>query len=181
MMELAKDVTVAPVTNEAQTAALFARMAGVLGYTILEVQQAFPDALLYSHKDRREVRAEFEYRSTNFVKHGHDPAQAGLIICFIHDWYDAPIPVLELSSELPPEAHYLASWFDGYISGLAKIVTGEAFWNCGPCKSPMMPYKIGGGNMRLRCPRCGRAELYAVVPKNGAAKNRVPRPRAQMS
>ncbi|MBD3351570.1 MAG: hypothetical protein GF364_08790 [Candidatus Lokiarchaeota archaeon] len=42
------------------------------------------------------VRIEFEYVSSNFQQHGHDPHQCDLIVCWEHDWKDCPLEVLEL-------------------------------------------------------------------------------------
>lgn len=49
---------------------------------------------------------EFEYRSSNFKLHGHDPAEVDYIVCWVHDWIDCPsyIEVIELGQvikELP--------------------------------------------------------------------------------
>jgi hypothetical protein len=42
------------------------------------------------------VRIEFEYRSRNFAAHRHDPGGCDPIVCWVHDWPDCPIEVLEL-------------------------------------------------------------------------------------
>jgi hypothetical protein len=49
--------------------------------------------------ERRLVRCriEFEYRSSNFQRHGHDPAGVDLVVCWDHDWPECPVDVLELS------------------------------------------------------------------------------------
>ena len=43
---------------------------------------------------------KFECRGSNFKDHGHDPAQCGLIVCWIHDWVGCPVEALELRSQL---------------------------------------------------------------------------------
>jgi hypothetical protein len=46
------------------------------------------------------VLIEFEYQSSNFHDHGHSPEDCDLIVCWIHDWEDCPIEVLELMSQV---------------------------------------------------------------------------------
>lgn len=65
-------------------------------WEVLSLQVAFPDATLKIHGDV--YKAEFEHKSESFVKHEHDLAQADLIICWIHDWPDCPLPVLEVKN-----------------------------------------------------------------------------------
>ena len=43
---------------------------------------------------------EFEYQSGNFREHGHRAEDCDLIVCWIHDWEDCPIEVLELRSQI---------------------------------------------------------------------------------
>ena len=40
----------------------------------------------------------FEYKSRNFMEHGHDPDLCDLIVCWIHDWEECPVEVLELNT-----------------------------------------------------------------------------------
>ena len=93
----------APV-NEAGVLVLFGMLAVRLGFTLLHVQTGFPDceALLEVEPDRwQRVRIEFEYRSRNFLAHGHDAKGCDLIVCWEHDWEDCPVRVLELKELLP--------------------------------------------------------------------------------
>ena len=46
------------------------------------------------------VIIEFEYESSTFIRYGHDPEKCDLIVCWVDDWKDCPIPVFELSSEV---------------------------------------------------------------------------------
>jgi predicted transport protein len=39
---------------------------------------------------------EFEFKSSGFKAHGHNPKECDIIICWDHDWPDCPIEVLEL-------------------------------------------------------------------------------------
>jgi hypothetical protein len=94
----------API-NEQGVVFLFGMVSRELGFNIESVQQGFPDCegkYLYDSKKNlwAKARIEFEYRSSSFLQHGHDSAQCDFIVCWINDWPDCPIDVLELRSEL---------------------------------------------------------------------------------
>lgn len=85
-------------TNEMGVVVLFGVLAMKLGFAIERVGTGFPDC---EAKQRvsggwRRVRIEFEYKSRNFERHGHDPEGCDLIVCWEHDWKEAPVEVLEL-------------------------------------------------------------------------------------
>jgi hypothetical protein len=42
------------------------------------------------------VRIEFEYLSRNFLKHRHRVDKCDIIVCWIHNWPECPLEVLEL-------------------------------------------------------------------------------------
>ena len=87
-------------TNEAGVMCLFASLATALGFTMLHIQQAFPDCTAFRRgKDGlwRIVRIEFEFESRNFLAHGHDPRGCDLIVCWKHNWDSCPVEVVELS------------------------------------------------------------------------------------
>lgn len=42
------------------------------------------------------VRIEFELEARNFRRHGHDPDQCDVIVCWEDNWPKCPIEVLEL-------------------------------------------------------------------------------------
>jgi hypothetical protein len=72
-----------------------------LGYAAAGIR--FPDCPAYKaavlEPDRdKPVRIEFELKSSNFAKHGHDPKGCDEIVC----WEDAgcPVKVVELRGEL---------------------------------------------------------------------------------
>jgi len=75
---------------------LFAQYSQSLGFVIMEIQAPFPDATLYEIKTGELKRAEFEYKSINFKRHGHNPNECDLIICWLDNWKDCPVPVLEM-------------------------------------------------------------------------------------
>lgn len=85
--------------NEQGVVYLFALLSKKLGFIVEEIKSSFPDA-----KGRRknargqweEVWIEFEYKSSNFKAHGHDPSECDLIVCWENDWEKCPIEVMEL-------------------------------------------------------------------------------------
>jgi hypothetical protein len=94
----------API-NEQGVVYLFGMVSRELGFLLESVRTDYPDcegkrALDRSGSQWQHVRIEFEYRSRNFVEHGHDPDGCDLIVCWIHDWGECPIEVLELKSAI---------------------------------------------------------------------------------
>lgn len=89
--------------NEQGVVYLFALLSKRLGFIVEEIKSSFPDA-----KGRRknargqweEVWIEFEYKSSNFKAHGHDPTECDLIVCWEHDWKQCPIEVVGLKEML---------------------------------------------------------------------------------
>ncbi len=88
-------------TNELGVVLLFGKLAEELGIVVEGVQNGFPDCdakLKRSDGSYEGVRIEFEYNSQSFERHGHNPNECDLIVCWIHDWSDCPLEVIELSS-----------------------------------------------------------------------------------
>jgi hypothetical protein len=89
-------------TNEAGVLFLFGAVAAGLGFRVERLQAAFPDG-----EAKREirpgkwerVRIEFEFESRNFREHRHDPEGCDVIVCWRHNWADAPegLEIVELS------------------------------------------------------------------------------------
>lgn len=70
-----------------------------LGFVVTRIQTGFPDceALRHVGGDRwQKVRIEFEYESRNFQKHMHNPNGCDLIVCWVNNWKDCPLEVIEL-------------------------------------------------------------------------------------
>ncbi len=86
--------------NELGVVFLFSRIARRLQFRIEEIRTAYPDCIAYRHAGGTEkrVRIEFEFRSSNFKAHRHDPKQCDCIVCWHHDWPDVPsrLEVIEL-------------------------------------------------------------------------------------
>ena len=83
----------API-NEQGVVFLFGMVCRELGYLVEAVQTGFPDCegkrKVDTHTWER-VRIEFEFKSSNFLKHTHDPNSCDLIICWEHDWLNSPL------------------------------------------------------------------------------------------
>ena len=81
--------------NETETIELFEDLAKYHGWRIVwRTTTSTPDAMIA--KGTGELLAEFEHRSKNFKKHGHDPNCCDLVICWQHNWRDCPLPVWDL-------------------------------------------------------------------------------------
>ena len=79
---------------------LFATVAKKLQYRIEKIRAAYPDCIAYKHvgNSEKRVRIEFEFRSSSFKGHGHNPRQCDCIVCWHHDCPTIPrhIEVIEL-------------------------------------------------------------------------------------
>jgi hypothetical protein len=87
--------------NENGVLFLFGMVAWQLGFAVKKVQQAFPDVIALRKIDEQtwqEVRIELEKESRNFLRHGHSPSGCDLIICWVHNWPECPVEVIELST-----------------------------------------------------------------------------------
>lgn len=81
--------------NEMGVVYEFARQAHLSGWELVEIGAEFPDAIL-SMKGEQWV-AEFEYAAATFNRHGHDMREVDVIVCWVNDYPDCPIPVIALS------------------------------------------------------------------------------------
>jgi hypothetical protein len=88
---------------------LFGKLHEKMGIRIKAIRKGFPDAIGEVWiKDRLYPRTiEFEYKSSNFVHHGHLEAMkkgktCDIIVCWEHDWKECPkdIFVIELRKEI---------------------------------------------------------------------------------
>jgi hypothetical protein len=94
----------API-NEQGVVYLFGMVSRELGFYIEAIQQGFPDCEgKYLHHAGRNLwakaRIEFEFKASSFREHGHDASQCDFIVCWVNDWLDCPIRVIELRSEI---------------------------------------------------------------------------------
>lgn len=79
-----------------QTREWFAAHIADSEYDLVKSQSAFPD---YTLEDKRGNRylVEVEYKSENFIKHGHNSDGCDFVLCWIHD-AKLDVPVHELST-----------------------------------------------------------------------------------
>ena len=87
--------------NEQGVVFLFGKISEELGFSIEAIRTDYPDCdgkrLINKNKNLWEpVTVEFEYKSSNFLEHGHDPSKCDVIICWIHNWSESPLEVIEL-------------------------------------------------------------------------------------
>jgi hypothetical protein len=89
--------------NEQGVVFIFGMVAKELGYLVEAVQTGFPDceAKRQIGPNRwQRVRIEFEFESRNFRDHGHDCNGCDVIVCWRHNWAEAPphLDIVELAS-----------------------------------------------------------------------------------
>ncbi|MCI0331539.1 MAG: hypothetical protein L0196_11460 [candidate division Zixibacteria bacterium] len=69
------------------------------GLRVETVQSNYPDCIAFLNGKR--IRIEFEYYSGNFERHKHNPKGCDWIVCWTHDWPEAPshLRIIELRKE----------------------------------------------------------------------------------
>lgn len=87
--------------NEQGVVYLFGMLSKELGFIIEAVRTDFPDCegkrQIPDKQGRWErVAIEFEYKSSQFKEHDHNPDECDVIVCWEHDWKDCPIEVIAL-------------------------------------------------------------------------------------
>jgi hypothetical protein len=90
----------API-NEQGVVFLFGMVSYELGFIVEAIQAGYPDCEAKRCVDQQNqrwqrVHIEFEFWSSNFKDHDHDPTGCDLIVCWEHDWPDCPLEVVEL-------------------------------------------------------------------------------------
>jgi predicted transport protein len=73
--------------NEQGVVFLFGRILEDLNLYIEEIRIKYPDCVArrYTGKGWERVYIEFEYKSSNFILHGHDPNECNMIVCWEDD------------------------------------------------------------------------------------------------
>lgn len=83
---------------------LFGKLHERMGIRIKAIRKGFPDAIgeVWIRGRLYPRTFEFEFRSSDFKKHGHDPKKCDILVCWEHDWEDCPkdLFVIELKSEI---------------------------------------------------------------------------------
>jgi hypothetical protein len=87
--------------NELGVVFVFGAVAHKLGFRVLTFRQGFPDCEAMREMRKgiwQRVRIEFEYESRNFQKHGHRRDGCDVIVCWRHNWKNAPanLQIVEL-------------------------------------------------------------------------------------
>lgn len=84
--------------NENGVIFIFGTVVEDLNMYIEEIKPGFPDCVgrRFTGRGWERVYIEFEYKSSNFVEHGHKSDRCDLIVCWEHDWTECPIEVIEL-------------------------------------------------------------------------------------
>jgi hypothetical protein len=89
--------------NEQGVLLLFAALCHDLGFMIEGIRSSFPDALLPGRNSKgtwTSCRAEFEFKSSLFRLHKHNPKQCEQVICWEHGWKDCPVEVISLKEKI---------------------------------------------------------------------------------
>lgn len=122
--------------NELGVVGLFSKISEELGFIIEAIRAAYPDCIARRKVKNgwEQIRIEFEYRSSNFKQHGHDPKGCELIVCWEHDWDTCPVPVLSLKQYVadarghdhapPPVAGpHNGRWFNNPATTRVTVIT----------------------------------------------------------
>lgn len=87
--------------NELGVVYLFGLVARRLGFHVEDISASYPDCLatLGNGGQKHKVRIEFEFKSSSFRAHRHDPKKCDVVVCWTHNWPELPrrIQVIELS------------------------------------------------------------------------------------
>jgi hypothetical protein len=91
--------------NEQGVVFLFGMVCFELGFVVETVRTSYPDCEAKRRVNRKRdewerVRIEFEYCSSDFRNHGHDPNGCDVIVCWEHDWPECPSEVIELKTAI---------------------------------------------------------------------------------
>jgi len=88
--------------NENGVIFLFSKIHEKFNIKIEAIQPFFPDAKgrRRTTKGWEDIWIEFEYKSSNFKQHKHNPEDCDIIVCWEHDWKECPIEVIELKKIL---------------------------------------------------------------------------------
>lgn len=94
--------------NENGVVFLFGKVMEDLNMYIEEIKPGYPDCIArrYTGKGWKKIRIEFEFQSSNFKLHKHDPEFCDVIVCWEHDWKDCPLEVIELRSRIKELENY---------------------------------------------------------------------------
>jgi len=88
--------------NENGVVFIFGKVIEDLNMYIEEIKTGFPDCVgrRFTGRGWEKVFIEFEYKSSHFQEHEHDPSKCDIIVCWEHDWPECPIEVIELRDRI---------------------------------------------------------------------------------
>jgi hypothetical protein len=92
--------------NENGVILLFGYLLPKLGIVCERSSSGFPDAIFRKVDKNGKVeikRVEFEFKSSNFIQHGHNIKKCDLIVCWENDWPNCPIKIISLKDLLSKE------------------------------------------------------------------------------
>ena len=142
--------------NEMGVIVEFAKACEAAGWEIISIQAAFPDVLIMNSKTGESYRAEFEYNSSSFYVHKHDPSNCDLIICWVHDWKECVMPVWELS-----DPNWTATAFinrmDDKDRKIMSLLVDVAYWKAKAIEAQNNSPKTKKGSNAFSC---GCGEVY---------------------
>jgi len=118
-------------TNEQEVVYLFAFVCEKLNFTVDRVQTDFPDCILID-ENKNTIKAEFEFRTTNFIIHKHPIDECDLVIAWQDDCnLKEKIKVIELYKFFPnlqnnPNVNIEDTKVNKTLEGLSLILRDEA-------------------------------------------------------
>jgi hypothetical protein len=83
----------------------------------VKIETTYPDALI--RKMDKVYKVEFEYSSSNFIRHRHDPMRCDFVICWLHDYESFPLLVIALSNP---------TWGSVDVTGERDMEMMVAYW-----------------------------------------------------
>lgn len=89
--------------NKAGVIYIFGLIGYELGFVVKSVMTEYPDCeakrcVDVKNDKWKRLSLQFEYKSSDFLTKGLDPEECDLIVCWLHDWHQSPLEVLELRS-----------------------------------------------------------------------------------
>jgi len=130
--------------NENGVVFLFGKVAEDLNMYIEEIKPGFPDCIArrFTGKGWERVRVEFEFRSSNFQQHRHNPAECDIIICWEHDWINCPIEVIELRDRIKEMPNPPIKRPEDTGTGVSDGTIDSWFERCGVQKSVQKQFEM---------------------------------------
>lgn len=84
---------------------LFGMISRELGFVVETFRTETPNiegkrCIAVANERWEKVKIDFVYRSSDFNSPGHNEMETDIIICWLHDWQDCPVEILELRSTI---------------------------------------------------------------------------------